>query len=58
MKNYKQLLEEDIMRYDRRIKSTHAGINYDLRTIAEPRRYTAAVQPAVGLSTLTHSTFF
>lgn len=58
MLKHKQLLEEDIIRLDRAIQSSHAGVTYEWKTIANPRRHATTEQPAVSLVRDTYSTFF
>ena len=58
MLKHKRVLEDTIVKVETGLKSSHTGIDYDWRTIANPRRHAAAVQPAVGLVKQANSTFF
>ena len=58
MFRHNRVLEDTIVKVDKGLKSSHSGIDYDWRTIANPRRHAAAVQPAVDLVKQANSTFF
>lgn len=49
MKNYRSNLIDRIQRLDTNIKSNHDGINYDLKTIVQPRGHAVGSQPSIGL---------
>ena len=48
-KEYKKLLLDSKQRLDKNIRSSHTGLNYDLRTIVDPRRHAAGSHPSVAL---------
>jgi hypothetical protein len=54
----KKILEDTIVKNDKGLQSSHFGIDYEWRTVANPRRHATAVQPANGLVNHAHSTFF
>ena len=49
MIRYRSDLSDRIQRMESNIKSNHNGINYDIKTIVNPRSHAVAVQPAIGL---------
>lgn len=49
MEKYKSSLRDRIQRLDTNLKSNHNGINYDLKTIVNPRGHAVGTQPSVGL---------
>lgn len=48
-KEYKKLLLDNKQRLDKNLHSSHTGLNYDLRTIVDPRRHAAGTHPSVAL---------
>ena len=58
MLKHQKVLEDTIVKVDIGLKSSHTGIDYDWRTITNPRRHAAAVQPAVNLVKQANETFF
>lgn len=48
-KEYRKVLLDKKQRLDTNLLSNHAGLNYDLRTIVDPRRHAAGVHPTIGL---------
>jgi hypothetical protein len=57
MKKYKGVLEENSKQIERRIKSSHAGIRYDYRTIENPRKHATTFYPTEGLVYQSQHTF-
>jgi hypothetical protein len=49
MIEYRKELLDRKQRLDKNIKSNHDGLNYDLKTIVNPRRNTVATQPSIDL---------
>ena len=49
MIQYRKDLIDRKQRLDTNIKSNHDGLNYDLKTIVNPRRNAVTVQPSVDL---------
>lgn len=49
MRRYRSDLSDRIQRMDTNIKSNHHGINYDIKTIVNPRGHAVATQPSIGL---------
>lgn len=49
MLEYKKDCLDRKQRLERNIKSNHDGLNYDLKTIVNPRRNAVATQPSIGL---------
>lgn len=49
MIQYRKELVDKQQRSAANIKSNHDGLNYDLRTIVNPRRNAVAVQPSIDL---------
>ena len=58
MYKHKKILEDTVIKVDKGLKSSHYGIDYDWRTVVNPRRHAPAVQPAVDLVKQANSTFF
>jgi hypothetical protein len=49
MNAYKKQLLEKKRILDTEIHSNHTGVNYDLKTIIDPRRFKVATQPGINL---------
>ena len=49
MIQYRKDLIDRKQRLDTNIKSNHDGLNYDLKTIVNPRRNSVTVQPSIDL---------
>lgn len=49
MEKYHAGLRNRIQRLDTNIKSNHHGINYDIKTIVNPRGHAVGTQPSIGL---------
>lgn len=49
MIEYKRVLQDRRQRLDKNIHSNHTGLNYDLKTIVDPRRFNISTNPSVGL---------
>ena len=49
MMEYRKLVIDKKQRLDTNIKSNHDGLNYDLKTIVNPRRNAVTVQPSIDL---------
>lgn len=58
MQNYRNTLEINRAVLDKELKSSGAGIDFDQKTILNPRRHAITVQPAIGLISDVYSTFF
>lgn len=49
MKDYRLGLKDAICHLDNDIESCKTGLNYNMRTIVNPRRYHAGNHPSIGL---------
>lgn len=49
MIEYKKVLQDRRQRLDKNIYSNHTGLNYDLKTIIDPRRFNISTNPSVEL---------
>jgi hypothetical protein len=58
MQKYQDYLKKNRAILDRELKSSGAGIDFDQQTVLNPRRHGITVQPAIGLISEAHSTFF
>ncbi|CAF0710729.1 unnamed protein product [Brachionus calyciflorus] len=55
MKDYKIVLEDRKQRLETNILSNHNGVNYDLKTIINPRRHNISTNPSVNLVAQSYS---
>ena len=58
MIDYRKDLLDKKQRLDTNLKSNHVGLNYDLKTIVDPRRFTAGAHPGVGLVSKSFGAFW
>ena len=57
MHNYRDQLAAKSSRLGVDLHSNHTGVNYDLRTIVEPRRFQAGANPSLGMVNRSLSVF-
>jgi hypothetical protein len=57
MKIYERELLERNRQLNAAMHSNHTGVNYDLRTIVNPRRYQVSTNPSLGLLARSHSVY-
>ena len=57
MNKHNKILMEKKRQFDVAIHSNHTGVNYDINTIIDPRRFQVGINPSIGMAERAYSVF-
>ena len=57
MEEYKKILLEKSRLLEKNIHSNHTGVDYDVKSIIDPRRFQVGANPSIGMAQRSFSVF-